>query len=351
MNKIDIVMPRLGTNDNNVTIGSWLVDNGKWVEKGTSIAVLETTKETSELEASQAGYLFYNLDAGSDVAVGKLIAVITDDEKFVFPRETRNSVEQFNITAKARKLAEQYHIDLNVFSGKNIIREKDVMEFIGNENVDIQYHHSQNGIVLVAGGGVAKMCIDVLRATHLYHILGITDKNIPVGHSIMGEKILGSDEILSDLHKNGCMYAVNCIGGIARDNQDNLFFLRKEIYTLIKEKGFLLPNLIHPMAMVEDSARLGDGNLVLAGAIVGSEALIGNNCIINTGAIISHDCKISNHVKVSPGAVLAGNVQVGENSLIGMGVTVYFGVKIGKNVIIANGKHIFENIPDNAVIK
>lgn len=342
-------MPRIGTNDNSVTIGSWLVKSGAYVEQGQAIAVLETTKETEELKTEKSGYLFYKTSAGEEVNVGASFAVITSEENFVFAEKSDIDIGTLNVTKKAKALIEKYNIDLKSISHLSIIKEKDILDLVGHET---KIERSKaNDIVIVSGGGMAKMCIDTIRLNKGYNICGIVDAQMPKGTDIMGVDVLGDDSILPVLYNQGHLTAINGIGGIANDNSSELFTLRKQVFENLKSIGFFVPNLIHPASSIEYSAILGEGNIVLSGASIGSEAVIGNNCIINTGAIVSHDCKIGNHVKISPGAILAGNVSIGENSLIGMGVTIYIGVKVGRNVIISNGKNIFQDVPDNAVIK
>ena len=231
----------------------------------------------------------------------------------------------------------------------DIIREKDVRALIAP---DWEVCRSKaNDIIIVSGGGLAKMCIDLIQHNKAYNIHGITDPNEKVGSEIMGIKVLGGDEVLEGLRREGYMTAVNAQGSISVDNQSGYYNLRKTLFEKIKDKGFFLPTLIHPSASVSISAQIGEGTLVFEQAIIGSDAQIGDDCIINSGAIVSHDCKIGNHTRISPGAVLAGNVEVGENSLIGMGVTIYVGAKIGRNVVIANGKDIVGNIPDNSIVR
>ena len=230
-----------------------------------------------------------------------------------------------------------------------MIREKDILPLIkSTESIEPS---KANQIIIVSGGGLAKMCIDLIRLNKAYGIHGITDPNESIGKEILGVPILGNDDVLPFLHNDGYMTAVNAIGSISIDNTSNLFFLRKKVYDRIKSNGFFMPVLIHPSSRVAISAQIGEGSLVMENAVIGCDAIIGNDCIINTGVIISHDCRIGHHSRISPGAILAGNVTIGENSLIGMGTTIYLGVKIGKNVVIANGKNIMGDIPDNSIIK
>ena len=348
MGVTEVLMPRLGVNDEYVTIGAWLVNNGDFVRKGQEIASLETTKETENLIAESDGYLFKEFETGEDVKVGKKIAVLSDIADYRQDKE-QNSAIHARITEKAKALIEKNNVDISKLSHLKLIREKDVLALL--EVAEHIEPSKSNQIIIVSGGGLAKMCIDLIRLNKAYGICGITDPNEPVGKIILGVPILGNDDILASLRHEGYMTAVNAIGSISIDNTSKLFSLRKTVFERIKSHGFFMPVLIHPSAKVAISAQIGEGSLLMENAVVGCDAVIGNDCIINTGAIISHDCRIGHHARISPGAILAGDVSVGENSLIGMGTTVYLGVKIGKNVIIANGKNIMGDIPDNSIIK
>ena len=346
--KKEIIMPRLGINDEYVSIGEWFVAKGSFVKKGQVIASLETTKETTNLLSEFDGYLYYEYEAGEEVQVGKPVAVISDQPHVQSDVHQKDITTTVKITQKARKLMDEYHIEKEQFSGLELIREKDVRLFIDGTR-EPECNH-ENRIIIVAGGGLAKMCIDLIRLTKLYQIFGVVDPNKKIGEKIMEVPVLGSDDVLESLQRQGYMMAVNAIGSISVDRTSAKFSLRKNIYKKIKSLGFYLPNLIHPSAQISPSAQLGEGCIIMENVVIGSEAVIGNNCIINTGAIVSHDCRIGHHARISPGAILAGGVQVGENSLVGMGVTIYLNLKIGENVIISNGKDIVGNIPDDSVI-
>lgn len=350
MNEIPIIVPRIGTNDDYVTIGTWLVKYGDYVKKGQEIVSLETTKETEEVQAECDGYIFYDFENGTELKVGDQLAVITDNANYKFKSKKIDNEEIDNITNKARILAEKYHVDLSLLKEKNIIKEKDVLSLIHVTDHEIK-RSKANDLIIITGGGLSKMCIDLILQNKAYNIHGITDSVKDAGTLIDGIPVLGDMSLLPELRKEGYETAINSYGSIIADNHSELFQTRKTLFEMAKSYGFFLPTLIHPTASIAVSAQLGEGVLVFEHATVGSDAIIGDDCIINTGVIVSHDCKIGAHTRISPGAILAGNVTVGENALIGMGVTVYMGVKIGTNAVIANGKTIFNDIPAGEVVK
>lgn len=102
--------------------------------------------------------------------------------------------------------------------------------------------------------------------------------------------------------------------------------------------------LIHPTAVVSDSARIGRGIVVMAGAVINPGAVIGEGCIINTSSSVDHDCKIGSYVHIAVGAHVAGSVEIGDKTWIGAGATVSNNVSICGGCMIGAGAVVVENI-------
>ncbi len=340
----EIVMPRLGVNDDFVTLVSWLVNDGDWVSKGQKVAEIETSKEANTVEAEVEGIISLTAKEGEDIEVGKPIASIGEG---VCPKPDADgdSKEPFDVrmTEKARKLIEENGIDVSLLPKGRLIKEKDVLPL-----VKPRYTVSptkNNEIILYGGGGFSVIAIDILKVSHAYHVHGIVDIKYPDLKEVMGVPVIGGDECLEELYASGYRKIFN---GVESNGSQ---YWKKPPYEKLKKYGFEFPNIIHTRAILEPSVCLGEGVIICAGAIVGANARIGNNCMINAGAILSHDDIISDNCHIASGAVLAGIVTVGENTLIGQNVTVYSRVNIGSNVIIENGCSVFKDVPDNTVVR
>ncbi|MCF8256973.1 MAG: acetyltransferase [Flavobacteriales bacterium] len=107
---------------------------------------------------------------------------------------------------------------------------------------------------------------------------------------------------------------------------------------------------IHTSAMLSQSAKVGDGTVVMAHSTVNAGSVVGRHCIINTNASVDHDCVIEDFVHISPNVALAGGVHVGEGTHVGIGACVIQGIRIGKWVIIGAGSVIIQDVPDFAVV-
>ena len=202
-----------------------------------------------------------------------------------------------------------------------------------------------NEIILLGGGGHARVLIDLIKTSGKYKLAGILDPQLKAGSSIMDISVLGDDSLLSMLYERGIRNA--CIGvGSVKDNTK-----RKNLFLKTKETGFTFPCLVHTTAVISEKAVLSEGAQIMAGAIIQTDSRIGENTLINTGAVIEHDCIIGKHVHICSGAVLSGGCIIDDGAFIGAGSTVKQGIRIGKNSVTGAGSVVIENVYDGVVVK
>jgi len=190
-------------------------------------------------------------------------------------------------------------------------------------------------VVLVGGGGHAKVIVEVLRAARPeLELAGVLDKTRSVGE-VLGAPVVGDDDALPALRASGVAYAFIAIG----DNR-----LRERLAEKARAAGFALINAISPAAVVSPSARLGEGVAVMAGAVINAGSQIADLAIVNTGAVIDHDCKIGQAAHVAPGCALAGGVTVGPRAFLGVGVSAIPGVQIGADTQVGAGACVTDDL-------
>lgn len=197
-------------------------------------------------------------------------------------------------------------------------------------------------IVLIGGGGHAKVVIDAIKCSKKYAIFGIVDPKLRVGDTVLGVKVLGGDEVLCDMSRKRIKHAFIGIASIGKCK------LRKEVYKRLKTLNFELPVVVHPKAIVASSVELGEGTFVAVRAVVNPCTKIGRNAIINTSSSVDHDCIIGDFVHISPGVTLSGGVKVGDETHIGTGATVIQNLTIGKRCIIGAGQTIRHDMADGS---
>ena len=355
-NIIPIVIEKEGVSDDSYNVVELYFKNGDSVKKGQLIFCIETSKAAIEVESPISGFVFYNMEENDKVGIGKIAAAISDtnsipDDWFASndsskPEATANETG-VRISKPAQRLIDENNIDIFVFGAKELITKEDVLNYLNasEESSLEEITINEKSLLVYGGGGHAKMCIETLKHSDSYEMIGIVDSKLPIHSKVLGLLVLGRENILDGLVKDGLKNAVLGIGVVLNHG------IREKLFILLKEKGLFIPTIIHPSASVEPSALLGEGNQIMQGAIIGPDVKIGNNCIINSGSIISHDSVIGDNVHIAPGAIIAGSVTIADNSVVGMGATVFLGVTIGKNVTINNGVNIISDIADNMVIK
>ena len=58
-------------------------------------------------------------------------------------------------------------------------------------------------IVIVGGGGHAKVIIDAIVSRNKLDIAGIVDPSLPKGFKVIGVSVLGNDSLLKQIFKKG----------------------------------------------------------------------------------------------------------------------------------------------------
>ena len=191
-----------------------------------------------------------------------------------------------------------------------------------------------NSIVVIGGGGHAKVVIELLRSLGNYHIVGCLDGD-KLGQSVLGVPVIGNDDALANLSNAGIKTAALALGGNA---------LREKLAREASAIGFSLPALLSPSALVSETASIGSGTVVLPRAVLHTSSAIGAYCIINTGAIIEHDCVLGQSVHIAPGSVLCGGVRIGDRTLIGANTTIIPQVEVGPDTVIGAGSVVVRTI-------
>lgn len=139
---------------------------------------------------------------------------------------------------------------------------------------------------------------------------------------------------------------------------------------------------IHPTAIVEPSAHVGDRTRIWhhahirAGSHVGDDCVLGKDVYVDVGACISDRCKIQNGVSIYQGVTLEHDVFVGPHVVftndpyprasgpwtpvptricygasVGANATILCGVTIGHHAMVAAGAVVTRDVPPYGLVK
>jgi sugar O-acyltransferase (sialic acid O-acetyltransferase NeuD family) len=125
---------------------------------------------------------------------------------------------------------------------------------------------------------------------------------------------------------------------------------RSSIVERIRNHGYCFENLIHPLALVSPSAKIGTGVVVQAFTIISSKTQLGDYSYIHPHCIIGHGATIGVFTMISSGVNIGGNTKIGASTFIGMNATVFQSVRIGDNSLISAGALLSSDIESGYVV-
>jgi sugar O-acyltransferase (sialic acid O-acetyltransferase NeuD family) len=119
---------------------------------------------------------------------------------------------------------------------------------------------------------------------------------------------------------------------------------KQKIILMLKNKGANFGQLIHPLAVISNTAKLGEGVIVCAHTFVSADSIIGDFVVINVLSSIGHDTQIGSFCTLSAHVDLMGYVIVGKSVFFGSGARVLPRVKIGDEAIIGAGATVMRAV-------
>ena len=199
--------------------------------------------------------------------------------------------------------------------------------------------------LILGGGGHARVIIECLQANHTEESLAILERDPAMwGQEVLGVPVLGGDEMLPELARDGSTRFLVGLGGVG-DNRP-----RRRLFESGLEHGLKPLTICHPSAVCSPSASLGGGTVVFPAAVVNACARLGANLIVNTGAIVEHDSVVGDHVHLATGSRICAAVRIGDAAHIGAGSTVRQGISIGEGAIVGAGAVVVKDVEPSTVV-
>lgn len=190
-------------------------------------------------------------------------------------------------------------------------------------------------IVVFGAGGHGKVVADALLAGG-HQVLGFIDDRVAVGTLVLNLEVLGPS---SWLRNNEC-----CVALGVGDNAG-----RSQVAEICRAAGRAIATVVHPRAVVANSATIGEGAVVFALAVVNADARVGRGAIVNTAAVVEHDCWVADFAHISPNATMSGGCSVGALAHLGSSAVMLPGTSIGAGSVIGAGATVTRDIPAGAI--
>ncbi len=198
-------------------------------------------------------------------------------------------------------------------------------------------------LLLIGGGGHCRSCIDVIRMTNRYEIIGIVDVKEKVGQQLDGVDIIGTDDGLTKILPQTDEVLVT-VGKLGRSEK------RKKLYLNVQRLGGKFATVISPRSYVSSTAHVSAGTIVMHDACIDSGVKVAENCIINTKGLLAHDSVVGAHTHVSTRATINGAVEVGSDVFIGSHAVIFNRCHIGDNAVVGGGLIVKTDVLTNTCL-
>lgn len=152
---------------------------------------------------------------------------------------------------------------------------------------------------------------------------------------------------LEELKERFSCEEIRLIMGIGYTQMGNV---RKRLFEKCKQYGYCFENYIHPTAIIEKNAALGEGNNILEGVIIEESVVVGNANLFFGGSLIAHETVVGDYNTFSVRAVVAGCTVVGQNCFIGAAATVKDHVILNDYVLIGAAAYAYKNMAAYSVL-
>lgn len=147
-----------------------------------------------------------------------------------------------------------------------------------------------------------------------------------------------------------CDYKI--IGTIVdwQPNEDEVFALaiadpkgKEHVSKLLKEKGAVFTDVIHPTAMVCDYTKHGEGIVMYPGSSLGPNSSVGNFVTLLASGI-PHDAVVDDYATISSCCGLTRGVHIGKRAFLAAHVSVLPEKKIGDDAYVGIGSVVIRNV-------
>ena len=174
-------------------------------------------------------------------------------------------------------------------------------------------------------------------------VLGFVDDTKPAGLEVIdGKRTLGS---LAQAQASSALQpsAIEFVFAIGYTSMRQ----RRAALERVLAVGYRLFTFVHPRAIVEPGAEVGQGCVVLAGAVIDQQVSVGPACFIDIGVRLTAGTTVGCNNYFSAGTATGSRVRIGDDCFFGMDCTITTEVQMGSNLFVNAKTLVARNVGDN----
>ena len=125
--------------------------------------------------------------------------------------------------------------------------------------------------------------------------------------------------------------------------------LKQEAQKFAESESMIAFTVVHPTAVIDPTATVGEGTFVGPLCVISSNAEIGKHSIIHIHSSIGHHAKLGDFCAILPGARISGHVVLGQSVLVGSNAFVFQSVTLGDFAKVDALTYVKENLPPRQI--
>jgi sugar O-acyltransferase (sialic acid O-acetyltransferase NeuD family) len=127
-------------------------------------------------------------------------------------------------------------------------------------------------------------------------------------------------------------------------------YSRRRVAEHLRTRDARFLTLVHPLAVVAESADLAEGSIVCPFAVISHSARLGRCVLVNYHASLGHDAVAGDFVVLSPYSTLGGGATVGDDAFLGLHASVGPAKTVGARSKVSANSCVLSDTPDDSLI-
>jgi len=125
---------------------------------------------------------------------------------------------------------------------------------------------------------------------------------------------------------------------------------KERVYLKMKARGANFATLIHPTAVVTDTATLGEGTIMCPFSMAMPNSSVGKCVSVLYYSAVGHDAIVGDFSSVSSQVDLTGYARIGAGVTVGSGARVLPGVSVGDGATIGAGAVVVRSVKPGSTV-
>lgn len=194
--------------------------------------------------------------------------------------------------------------------------------------------------ILIGGGEFGRELLSWARAAGTYDIVGYADDAGALMEGIRGVSLpfVGTIDALDQVADVVLLMAIG-------DPK-----VKRKVAERLDGKGARYGTVVHPSAVVADTALLGEGLIVGPHSYIATHAELGRLVSVNSLSGVGHDAVVGDYTTVSSGCDITGLVKLGQGVFLGSGARVIPRLTIGDGARIGAGAVVVRAMGDGQTV-